>query len=54
MWLSRTFVGWGEQNLQNRRLNRNITAHFGEKDTLRFLNIMCYDEVDPYTTRGSR
>ena len=24
-----------------------ITKHFGAKDTVRFLNIICYDEVDP-------
>jgi len=31
----------------------NHLGHFGEKDTLLFLNIICYDEVYPKSTYDS-
>jgi len=43
-----------EVSLQNWRLHRTIARHFGEKDTLRFLNIICHDEVGLKSTYDSR
>ena len=54
MWLSCTCVRWSKASLQNCRLYRIIIRHFGEKDTLRFLNIVCYDEADRKSTHDSR
>jgi len=35
-------------------IDRTTTRHFGEKDALRFLNIILYDEVDPKSMYDSR
>ena len=44
-------MAWSNISLQNRLVRGTITKHFETKDTLRFLNIICYDEFDPKSTR---
>jgi len=41
-------------SLQNRRFHRTIDRHFGQTETLKFLYIICYYEVDPKCTYDSR
>jgi len=55
MWLSCTVRVWDgvKRAYKIDGFIEPITRHVGKKDTLRFLNIICHDEVDPQSTYDS-